>query len=250
MCRGFGDPVEGGLSAGDFVEDLVGGFGPDEGLGLSFQWETLQSIRVSSSATEVKLVLVKALRLRTENQHSTRLRHDELVGVKCRCQRRRFLWASQSRTGWLLWADRLSKMRSERGLRGGAARPRRPARRAVLGHRVQRVIHDRFHNIVAEHNRAATPRPDAPHRSGSSAANRLRHRRTDFGVDAHRRAISAFEPPSVAHHNANNALAWRTSRAGAVCERASRSSAARCPPVISNAPAAATIPPTRQQITL
>ena len=167
MCRGFGDPVEGGLSAGDFVEDLVGGFGPDEGLGLSFQWETLQSIRVSSSATEVKLVLVKALRLRTENQHSTRLRHDELVGVKCRCQRRRFLWASQSRTGWLLWADRLSKMTSERGLRGGAARPRRPARRAVLGHRVQRVIHDRFHNIVAEHNRAATPRPDAPHRSGS-----------------------------------------------------------------------------------
>src|SRR6266700_3859420 len=28
-------------------------------------------------------------------------------------------------------------------------------------------MHDRFHNIVAEHNRAATPRPDAPHRSGS-----------------------------------------------------------------------------------
>jgi DDE family transposase len=45
-------------------------------------------------------------------------------------------------------------------------------------------------------------------------------------VDAHRRAISAFETPSVAH---NNALAWRTSRAGAVCERASRSSSARCP---------------------
>jgi hypothetical protein len=30
VCRGFGDPVEGGLSASDFVEDLVGGFGPDE----------------------------------------------------------------------------------------------------------------------------------------------------------------------------------------------------------------------------
>ena len=66
-----------------------------KGSGLSFQWETQQSIRVSSSATEVKLVLVKALRLSTENQHSTRLSHDELVGVKCRCQRRRFLWASQ-----------------------------------------------------------------------------------------------------------------------------------------------------------
>ena len=34
VCRGFGDPVEGGLSAGDFVEDLVGGFGPDEELGV------------------------------------------------------------------------------------------------------------------------------------------------------------------------------------------------------------------------
>ena len=34
VCRGFGDPVQGGLSAGDFVEDLVGGFGPDEGLGV------------------------------------------------------------------------------------------------------------------------------------------------------------------------------------------------------------------------
>jgi hypothetical protein len=34
VCRGFGDPVEGGLSAGDFVEDLVGGFRPDEGLGV------------------------------------------------------------------------------------------------------------------------------------------------------------------------------------------------------------------------
>jgi hypothetical protein len=48
--------------------------------------------------------------------------------------------------------------------------------------------------------------------------------------------------PSAAAHN--NALAWRTSRAGAVCERASRSSSTRCPPVISKAPAAATIPPT------
>src|SRR2546426_7210375 len=48
--------------------------------------------------------------------------------------------------------------------------------------------------------------------------------------------------PSAAAHN--NALAWRTSRAGAVCERASPSSSTRCPPVISKAPAAATIPPT------
>src|SRR6266508_2339472 len=46
--------------------------------------------------------------------------------------------------------------------------------------------------------------------------------------------------PSAAAHN--NALAWRTSRAGAVCERASPSSSTRCPPVISKAPATATIP--------
>jgi hypothetical protein len=92
--------------------------------------------------------------------------------------------------------------------------------------------------------RPARMRPTA---AVPSAANRLRHRRTDLGVDAHRRAISAFETPSAAY---NNALAWRTSRAGAVCERASRSSSARCPPAISNAPAAATIPPTPQQITI
>jgi hypothetical protein len=52
--------------------------------------------------------------------------------------------------------------------------------------------------------------------------------------------------PSAAAHN--NALAWRTSRAGAVCERASPCSSTRCPPVISKAPAAATIPPTLRQI--
>jgi hypothetical protein len=51
VCRGSGDPVEGGLSAGDFVEDLVGGFGPDEGLGLSFQ----QSIRVCAEAGRTQM---------------------------------------------------------------------------------------------------------------------------------------------------------------------------------------------------
>ena len=52
---------------------------------------------------------------------------------------------------------------------------------------------------------------------------------------------TAAVPPAAAH---NNAWAWLTSGAGAVCERASRSSSARSPPVISKAPAAATIPPT------
>ena len=39
-----------------------------KGSGLSLRWETQQSIRVSSSVTEMKLVLVKALRLSNENQ--------------------------------------------------------------------------------------------------------------------------------------------------------------------------------------
>jgi len=34
----------------------------------------------------------------------------------------------------------------------GRHRPRRPARRAVLGHSAQRVMHDRLHHIVAEDN--------------------------------------------------------------------------------------------------
>ena len=42
------------------------------------------------------------------NQPSTRFSHDELVGVKCRCQRARLGWASQSATGGALWAERLS----------------------------------------------------------------------------------------------------------------------------------------------
>src|SRR5215467_5957433 len=64
---------------------------------------------------------------------------------------------------------------------------------------------------------AALERPTA---AVPSAATRLRHGRTDFGVDAHRRAISPFETPSPAH---NNALAWRTSRVGAVFGLADRS---------------------------
>src|SRR5215216_5734133 len=52
VCRGFGDPVEGGLSAGDFVEDLVGGFGPDEGLGVVVPVGDPAVDPGSSSATE------------------------------------------------------------------------------------------------------------------------------------------------------------------------------------------------------
>jgi hypothetical protein len=55
-------------------------------------------------------VLVQALRLSTDDHHSTRLSYDELVGVKCSCRRRRSLWASQSRTGWLLSGGTLCEM--------------------------------------------------------------------------------------------------------------------------------------------
>ncbi len=34
VCRGFGDPVEGGSASGDFVDDFVGCSGPDEGFGV------------------------------------------------------------------------------------------------------------------------------------------------------------------------------------------------------------------------
>ena len=51
------------------------------------------------SAAELKLSLVRALRLSAESQASMRLRQEADVGVKCRCQRSRLGWASQSRTG-------------------------------------------------------------------------------------------------------------------------------------------------------
>jgi len=69
-------------------------------------------------------------------------------------------------------------------------------RGAVLGHCVQRVMHDRFHSIVTERNRAATPCRDAPHRSGSlrgepatQPTDRPRRGRaptSDLGISKHR----------------------------------------------------------------
>ena len=52
------------------------------GLGLSFQFSSHQSMRSVSSATDVKLVLVSALRVSTENQASIRFNHDDEVAVK------------------------------------------------------------------------------------------------------------------------------------------------------------------------
>jgi len=49
----------------------------------------------ASSATELKLFVLRALRVSAENLDSTRLSHDAGVGVKYRCQ--------QERLGWKRW---------------------------------------------------------------------------------------------------------------------------------------------------
>jgi hypothetical protein len=56
---------------------------------------------VVRSATEVKMPRRMAWRVRMEKKHSTRLSHEQLVGVKCRCIRG--LRASQALTLACLW---------------------------------------------------------------------------------------------------------------------------------------------------
>ena len=59
-----------------------------KGSGLLLQCLTHQSMRSLSSATDEKLVLVRALRVSTLNQASTRLSHEELVSHNLdRCSR-------------------------------------------------------------------------------------------------------------------------------------------------------------------
>src|ERR1017187_9033881 len=71
-----------------------------KGWGSSFQCDAHRSIASSRSATDVKLVLVSALRVRTENHPSMRLSHDAEAGVKCRCHRWRLgRFGSQGEVG-------------------------------------------------------------------------------------------------------------------------------------------------------
>lgn len=51
------------------------------------------------------------------NHRFTRLSHEELVGVKWRCQRSRLGWSSQRVTSGPMWAERLSKIRCTSGCR-------------------------------------------------------------------------------------------------------------------------------------
>jgi hypothetical protein len=77
---GFGDPVEGGLSAGDLVENLVGGLCPDKGLGVVVPVEDPAVDPGFEFGDGGEAGMGQGLRLSTETQHSTRLSHDELVG--------------------------------------------------------------------------------------------------------------------------------------------------------------------------
>src|SRR5437764_265825 len=79
-----------------------------KGLGSSFQCDAHTSIASVSAATEVKLALRSRRLVSCANQPSTRFSHDELVGVKCRCQRARFGCSSHALTGGAECAERLS----------------------------------------------------------------------------------------------------------------------------------------------
>ena len=69
------------------------------GWGLSFQCEIHTSIASRSYAMDRNAEFVSRRRVSTENQPSTRLSHDDLVGVKRRWQRFCAGFDSQSRTG-------------------------------------------------------------------------------------------------------------------------------------------------------
>ena len=120
----------------------------------------------------------------------------------------------------------------------GRHQPRRPMRRSVVGPGVQRVVHDRFDRALGQ---ATTCGPDParspPPRRRRRSANRARHRRTVFGVVAHRRAISSFATPSAAN---SSPCAWTTCRCGNDDDRAISSNAARCSADTSTAAATTT----------
>jgi hypothetical protein len=61
---------------GDGVEDLVGGLGPTNGRGLSFQVSIQDGIACSSSATERWVPRRSHLLVNSANQRSTRFRQE------------------------------------------------------------------------------------------------------------------------------------------------------------------------------
>ncbi len=85
----------------------------------------------------------------------------------------------------------------------GGHRPRGPTRTAVVGHRVQGVVHDRVHRGRRDLG-GLRPRPGAitPIPATPSATNRSRHRVTVSGCEPSERAVERTDAPSA---NANNA---------------------------------------------
>ena len=81
-----------------------------KGWGSSFQCSAQTVIASMRSATDVKTPRRRRLSVSSLNQRSTMLSQELEVGVKCRCQRRRSLWANHFRTSGVLCADRLSKI--------------------------------------------------------------------------------------------------------------------------------------------
>lgn len=71
------------------------------GAGWSFQLSMNVPIAATSSLTEVNEPRRMAWRVMTEKKHSTRLIHEQLVGVKCRVARGFFV--SQALTSGCLW---------------------------------------------------------------------------------------------------------------------------------------------------
>ena len=103
------DLVECGPSTTDLLDDLVRCLGPDEGLGVLVPVLCPQPMAAVSSLTLPNTPRRSRLSVSRANQRSTRLSQDELVGVKCRCQRACGGSANQRRTSGAIWAERLSK---------------------------------------------------------------------------------------------------------------------------------------------
>ena len=99
---------------------------------------------------------------------------------------------------------------------------------------------------LPQHRRRAQQGGHAP--PGCAPSQRFPPRRIDYATGGQTSAWSRTDERSrrSTHRPWPTTTPWPGAPpgAGAVCERASRSSSARCPPVISKAPAAATIPPT------
>ena len=101
VCPSFSYLFEGDAAAGDLVEDGFGGGGPDEGFGVVVVGVEVFLDGGDEVGHGMKYPARSALSVSSRNQRSTRLSHDEEVGVKWRWNRG--CLASQFRTSGCLW---------------------------------------------------------------------------------------------------------------------------------------------------